>query len=199
MRNLLFIAIAIIISSCATNYSAVNIPAGQTVELDYPNYEVYKASLKNRALKGIEVAVLSKQNERQIRGFGLGMKAKADVMVEMGNKLSLRNNNSSAVKVDLGIAEESAAVFEKEGQYVSFYLLNKSAESIPLIIPTVMNPNLSPFSRSGVDLKVGQEILFRARGKRYVLLRVDDSIQEGEELDVAVLLKKRKEELGLWK
>ncbi|MCG8329133.1 MAG: hypothetical protein MI974_15670 [Chitinophagales bacterium] len=197
MRNLLFIAIAIIISSCATNYSAVNIPAGQTVELDYPNYEVYKASLKNRALKGIEVAVLSKQNERQIRGFGLGMKAKADVMVEMGNKLSLRNNNSSAVKIDLGIAEESAAVFEKEGQYVSLYLLNKSAESIPLIIPTVMNPNLSPFSRSGVDLKVGQEILFRARGKRYVLLTVDDSIQEGEELDVAVLLEKRKEELGL--
>lgn len=197
MRNLLFTAIAIIISSCATNYSAVNIPAGQTVELDYPEYEVYKASIKNKALKGIEVAVLSKQDERQVRGFGLGMKAKADVMIEKGNKLSLRNNNSSAVKVDLGIAEESTAVFEKEGQYISFYLLNESAESIPLIIPTVMNPNLSPFSRSGVDLKVGQEILFRAKGKKYVLLTVDASIQEGEELDVAVLLKKRKEELGL--
>jgi len=34
--------------------------------------------------------------------------------------------------------------------YVSFKLNNPSPQSIPLKIPNVMNPNLSPFSTSGV-------------------------------------------------
>ena len=60
-----------------------------------------------------------------------------------------------------------------------------------------MNPNLSPDSMSGVTLKMGQEILFKERGKKYVLLTVDESIQKGDILDVAKLLPERKKELGL--
>lgn len=79
---------------------------------------------------------------------------------------------------------------------VPFKLINKSAKSIPLIIPGVMNPNLSPFSSSGVDLKVGQKIFFKVKGKRHLLLIVDESL-EGEELDVKSLLRQRKKELEL--
>ena len=60
-----------------------------------------------------------------------------------------------------------------------------------------MNPNLSPNSKSGVDLKIGQELIFRNRGKRYVLFTVDESIQEGQQVDVYQLLQERKKELGL--
>jgi len=81
--------------------------------------------------------------------------------------------------------------------YINFTLSNTSAKSIPLIIPTVMNPNLSPFSDSGVDLAVGQEIFFKQKGKRYLLLKVDDSINEGDKIDVSELLKSRQESLGL--
>lgn len=78
--------------------------------------------------------------------------------------------------------------------YVDFDLINPTEESIPLVIPNVMNPNLSPDSRSGVRLKVGQEILFRYKGKKRVLLVVTEEL-EGKRLDVSQLLKERKEQL----
>ena len=62
-----------------------------------------------------------------------------------------------------------------------------------------MNPNLSPNSMSGVTLKMGQEVLFKVRGRKYVLLTVDENIQKDDVLDVAKLLPKRKRELGLVK
>lgn len=79
-------------------------------------------------------------------------------------------------------------------KYVDFKLLNKTAKSIPLIIPGVMNPNLSPFSSSGVDLKVGQEILFKYKGKRRVLLVVTEDL-DGTKVIVNTLRKQRQMEI----
>jgi hypothetical protein len=77
---------------------------------------------------------------------------------------------------------------------VSFDLLNKSLTSIPLKIPGVMNPNLSPMSRSGVSLKVGQKIFFSYKGKKRILLVVDTSL-EGQQVVVDQLIKARKREI----
>jgi|GEM_PF-1187331 len=79
---------------------------------------------------------------------------------------------------------------------VSFTLRNNSMKSIPLKIPNVMNPNLSPMSNSGVTLVVGQKILFKANGKKQLLLVVTEDY-EGTTLDVGKLIKERKKELGL--
>lgn len=197
MQKILFFCLVITLSACSSSQSIVKIPAQQTIELDYPQFEMYKASLNNKSLKELDVAVLSKETNQQIRGFGLGMKGKADVMVEQNSKLLLRNPNQSDVSLKLSITAESPKVLEKKGEYISFTLRNNTPKSIPLIIPSVMNPNLSPFSNSGVDLQIGQEILFRENGKKYTLLRVDEKIQTGEKLDVAMLIKQRKTELGL--
>lgn len=80
--------------------------------------------------------------------------------------------------------------------YVSFQLINNSVKSIPLIIPGVMNPNLSPFSNSGVSLKPGQKIYFKKKMKRYLLLEVDETYRD-KKVDVANLIKKRNKELEL--
>jgi len=79
--------------------------------------------------------------------------------------------------------------------YVSFKLTNPSAKSIPLKIPNVMNPNLSPFSTSGVDLKIGQKIYFKYRGKRRLLLEVSKE-NDGQSLNVAKLIRQRKKLIG---
>jgi hypothetical protein len=60
-----------------------------------------------------------------------------------------------------------------------------------------MNPNLSPKSSSGVSLEPGQEIYFRVKGKKYLLFTVDESIAEGERINVPALIRERKKELGL--
>lgn len=81
---------------------------------------------------------------------------------------------------------------------VPFTLRNTSMTSIPLWIPGVMNPNLSPVSNSGVDLKVGQKIFFKHRGKKYLLLKVTEE-QRDQTLNVPKLIRERKAELGLKK
>lgn len=85
---------------------------------------------------------------------------------------------------------------------VPFKLLNNSLRSIPLEIPGVMNPNLSPMSSSGVDLAVGQKVYFFADGKkgalkkRYLLLEVTEDLA-GKAIAIDDLIKARKAELGL--
>ncbi len=75
---------------------------------------------------------------------------------------------------------------------VSFTLRNATLSSIPLEIPGVMNPNLSPMSNSGVTLEVGQKVYYfpsgqKAKGKRALLLIADESL-EGKTLIVNELI-----------
>ncbi|MDX1907041.1 MAG: hypothetical protein SF053_08385 [Bacteroidia bacterium] len=79
---------------------------------------------------------------------------------------------------------------------VSFTLRNNTPSSIPLVIVGVMNPNLSPFSNSGVTTEAGTEIYFFHEKKRYLLLTVSPEIAD-QTLDVAALIKARKKALGL--
>ncbi len=195
MKNVLFtICISLVFASCASK-TALSIAPGQSVEIDYPDYEGYSANLKNKSFTGLEVSVRSKENDEQIRGFGLGTVGKATVGVEAGNKLVIQNSSDRKAKVVLQVEENDPSTWAAPNNSINFTLANKSVESIPLIIPGVMNPNLSPMSNSGVSLAVGQQILFRYKGKNQVLLVVDRSIEEGSKIDVAALLKEKKAEL----
>ena len=153
--------------------------------------------LKTAGTKGIAVAVIDKESEEQMRGFGLGKFKKEKVMVEQGSMLVLRNSNNADVKVNFSITPKSKEILKQPAGRVKFTLRNNSDKSIPLIIPTVMNPNLSPMSNSGVTLKMGQEIYFRAKGKKQILLVVDDTIQKDDVIKVDELLLARKKELGI--
>lgn len=197
MKNLFLLTIFLCANLSLSCQSVVDIPAGETIELKYTEFEYTNVQLKNKSMKPIEVSVLSNDSEKQLRSFGLAKLAKEEVMVESTSKLILKNNSESSVSVKLSTSQSARPVTAYSNKKVNFSLRNSSGSSIPLIIPTVMNPNLSPDSMSGVTLKMGQEILFKVRGRKYVLLTVDENIQKGDILDVAKLLPERKKELGL--
>jgi len=199
IQSILFLLCTVFVfMSCSTNKMVVQVPANDSTEIDYPEYQSYKAVLKNSILTDVDVKVLNKETGEQISGFGLNNNGKAEVNVGENAKLVLVNNSEKNTKLKMSVKEEKMSVSTTDTRdYISFTLRNNTAKSIPLIIPTVMNPNLSPFSNSGVDLKVGQKILFKAKGKKQVLLTVNRTIKNGEVLDVAKLLKERKKELGL--
>jgi hypothetical protein len=81
---------------------------------------------------------------------------------------------------------------------INFTFHNGSLKSIPLVIPTVMNPNLSPMSNSGVTLDLGQVVYYFPNGKKRkkeVLFVVDDTSKDGDVLQIDQLIKaKQKEE-----
>jgi hypothetical protein len=78
---------------------------------------------------------------------------------------------------------------------VPLTLINTSLKSIYLEIPGVMNPNLSPLSRSGVDLAVGQKIYFIYKGNRRQLLLIDSTYYANQEVNIHELIKKKKTQL----
>ena len=51
-----------------------------------------------------------------------------------------------------------------------------------------MNPNLSPFSKSGVDLPIGQKIYLKTPGKDLLIFTVTDTIPKGARINVADLI-----------
>jgi hypothetical protein len=79
---------------------------------------------------------------------------------------------------------------------VPFTLRNNTPFKIPLSIPGVMNPNLSPLSNSGVDLAVGQKVFFYVKKKKYLLLEVTEALKD-KKLDVGDLIALRRKELGV--
>lgn len=196
MRLLIFSFVAIILSSCSNALTTMTIPAGETVIVDAPKDALSSAELKNKSFQQLEVGVTDKDTGKTLRGFGLNKKGKVKVDVENTSQLVLQNTQNKDIKLGVRFSPTTPQV-RSQNNSVSFKLINPSAKSIPLIIPNVMNPNLSPFSESGVDLKIGQEILFRQKGKKYVLLTVSNEIQNGEKVNVRKLLNERKKELGI--
>lgn len=71
---------------------------------------------------------------------------------------------------------------------------NRSSETIPLEIPGVMNPNLSPMSQSGVTLNPGQMVYFKINGQRKLLLEIKDE-KNGQVIVVNELIVKRTAEI----
>jgi hypothetical protein len=85
-----------------------------------------------------------------------------------------------------------------KAQNIPMTFHNGSFRSIPLIIPGVMNPNLSPKSNSGVSLDVGQKVYFLPNGKRNskaLLFIVDRAFKKDTVLQIDEIIEKRKLEL----
>lgn len=194
IKNTLLLAALLVCSISFAQKSTIEIPPNQDVEIDFPNYTFYELDITNKTGNEIGIKVINKFNDEFKRGFGLAGKAK--VMVEGNSKIIFSNATDKMGKISFKVTEKDQMPAMNE-PYVSFKLINTSRKSIPLIIPGVMNPNLSPKSSSGVDLKMGQEIYFKSGTKKHLLLVVDQSIKENEKLDVAELLQERKKELGL--
>ena len=105
------------------------------------------AGLQNCSLTTLDIKVVSNKGDEKVRSFGLGATAKERVMVEKTHLL-LSNNGSQTIKLSVSIVEAERRKQPKKPLYKSFTLENKSAKSISLIRPSVMNPNLSPFQRA---------------------------------------------------
>ena len=105
------------------------------------------AGLQNCSLTTLDIKVVSNKGDEKVRSFGLGATAKERVMVEKTHLL-LSNNGSQTIKLSVSIVEAERSKQPKKPLYKSFTLENKSAKSISLIRPNVMNPNLSPFQRA---------------------------------------------------
>ena len=82
-----------------------------------------------------------------------------------------------------------------KSQVIPMTFHNGSLKSIPLNIPGIMNPNLSPLSDSGIELEPGQKVFYfpnGKKGKKELLFEVDNTFRKDTILQIDEMIKQKK-------
>lgn len=195
--KILITAVSLLFLQTINAQNIIEVPANQSFEIAFPDTPDQFYSLKNDSYSELTISVVNKVSGEQISGFGLAKNGEASVYVPQLGALRVFNSSENPATLKFQVKSSAPQPVAATDVYIDFTLRNETMQSIPLIIPGVMNPNLSPKSNSGVSLLIGQEVKFKNRGKVYTLFIVDDSISNGEVLKVGELLAARMVELGL--
>ena len=170
--------------------STLVIPPKQIVQIDYPYFKGFTVKLWNKSKFDVGVSARLHATDSIQKGFGLAMGANATLSVPSDMYLQLENRFLAPQKVEY-IVYKTPKGKKKPGELTpqrGFYLVNTTNQSLPLRIPGIMNPNLSPQSKSGVDLPLGQQIFLKMQGKDLLIFTVTDTIPKGARINVADLI-----------
>jgi hypothetical protein len=173
--------------------SLLVIPPKQVVQINYPLYKGFNVKIWNESKFVVGVSARDQVTDSIVKSFGLEKGGTTLLEVNEGLFLQFENRFLAPIKVAYALRKESSGKKKSTKPLTpqrAFYLENNTAQSLPLRIPGVMNPNLTPFSRSGVDLPNGQKIYLDLKGKKILILTVTDSIPHGARIDVATLIEK---------
>ena len=184
MKKILIGLLVMIFTGLSAQQGQIQLLGRQSIELDFVDYRFYALKLKNSSSAEIEVSIISRVSNEQVRGFGFAPKSTVEeVLIESDSYALFTNLSDNEALFSIEASPKVAApVTESDG--VSFTLRNNTLQSIPLVIPSVMNPSLSPKSNSGVYLKYGQKVYLRRGVSKKLILTVDETIREGALIDV---------------
>jgi len=82
-----------------------------------------------------------------------------------------------------------------KSQVIPMTFYNGSLKSIPLRIPGIMNPNLSPLSNSRISLEPGQKVFFFQKGKKgkqELLFEVDTTFRKDTIIRIDEIIKQKR-------
>ena len=193
-RTLLIILFTpLLIYSQRIETSKILIPPKQIIQINYPLLRNYNLKIWNKSKLDLTISTHKKETDSIIKKFVLVKDSSA--LLSISNKMYIQFENKylANIKVEYSFQNGTSIKKNKIKSLTSqraFYLENNTAQRIPLRIPGIMNPNLSPFSRTGVNLKNGQKIYLDFNGKRILILEVTDSIKHGDRIDIATLINK---------
>lgn len=193
-RTLLIILFTpLLIYSQRIETSKILIPPKQIIQINYPLLRNYNFKIWNKSKLDLTISTHKKETDSIIKKFVLVKDSSA--LLSISNKMYIQFENKYLANIKVEYSFQNGTSIKKNKRKSltpqrAFYLENNTAQRIPLRIPGIMNPNLSPFSRSGVDLKNGQKIYLDFNGKRILILEVTDSIKHGDRIDIATLINK---------
>ena len=189
MKKILIGLLVMIFTGLSAQQAQIELLGRQSIELDFVDYRFYALKLKNSSSAEIEVSIISRVSNEQVRGFGLAPKSTVEEVLIESDSYALFTNLSDNEALFSIEASPKVAVPVTESDGVSFTLRNNTLKSIPLVIPSVMNPNLSPKSNSGVYLRYGQKVYLRRGVSKKLILTVDETIREGALIDVDSIIR----------
>ena len=195
MKRTLFIILLtpLLIFSQRIETSKILIPPKQIVQIYYPLFRDYNLKIWNKSKFDLITTTHNYKTDSILKKIKIEKGSSAllsisnDVYIQFGNKYLTNLKVEYAFQNGPSIEKSKTKLLTPQR---AFYLENNTAQRIPLRIPGIMNPNLSPFSRSGVNLKNGQKIYLDINGKNILILNVTDSIKHGDRIDITTLINK---------
>ena len=171
--------------------SSLLIPPKQTEHIDYPLYQGFNVKIWNTSKFELGIASRDKRTDSVQQRRSLDKGESITFEINPGMYLEFENRFLTPLKVEFTLRKGTTGnkkTVEPLTPQRAFYLENNTAQTIPLVIPGIMNPKLTPFSRSGVNLVNGQKVYLDLNGERILILTVTDSIPHGARIDLATLI-----------
>ena len=172
-------------------FSELILPPKQIVRIDYPLLKAFKIKVYNKSKFFLGISLLSRNKDSLRKNFSLEKGKFRSLIVRDDQYLQFENRYLASLKVVFTLEKGNQTPNKLQKNLTpqrAFYLENNTSQKIPLQIPGVMNSNLNPFSRSGMDLKNGQKIFLSLGNKKVLILTITDTIAHGSRIDVARLI-----------
>ena len=191
LRTSLFLICGLMVFSQSkkTNISSIYIPAKQELVLNYPSYKGFIIDIWNRGKFNLVFSKVLKENDSIIRTKTLKEDSFNSFFIDKFEFMRIKNELLVPGKISYKIRKGSKPKsnnFNKNSK--SFFLVNTTIQNIKVYIPGVKNPTINSNTRLFLNLKIGQSIFFRFGNDMIELIKINDSIQNNSQINLADLV-----------
>ena len=191
LRTSLFFICGLMVYSQSkkTNISNIYIPAKQELVLNYPSYKGFIIDIWNRGKFNLVFSKVLKENDSIIRTKTLKEDSFNSFFIDKFEFMRIKNELLVPGKISYKIRKGSkpkSNSFNKNSK--SFFLVNTTIQNIKVYIPGVKNPTINSNTRLFLNLKIGQSIFFRFGNDMIELIKINDSIQNNSQINLADLV-----------
>ena len=191
LRTSLFFICGLMVFSQSkkTNISSIYIPGKQEVVLNYPSYKGFIIDIWNKGKFNLVFSKVLKENDSIIRTKILKEDSFNSFFIDKFEFMRIKNELLVPGKISYKIRKGSKPKsnnFNKNSK--SFFLVNTTIQNIKVYIPGVKNPTINSNTRLFLNLKIGQSIFFRFGNDMIELIKINDSIQNNSQINLADLV-----------
>ena len=169
--------------------SNIYIPAKQELILDYPSYKGFIIDIWNKGKFNLIFSQVFKKNDSVSKAKILKEDSFNSFFIDKFEFMRIKNELLVPGKISYKIRKGSKPKsnnFNKNSK--SFFLVNTTIQNIKVYIPGVKNPTINSNTRLFLNLKIGQRIFFRFGNDMIELIKINDSIQNNSQINLADLV-----------
>ena len=171
------------------NISSIYIPSKQELILDYPAYKGFIIDIWNKGKFNLIFSQVLKEND-SINGTKILKEGSFNsFLIDKAEFIKIKNELIAPGRISYKIrkgAKPKTNNFNKNSK--SFFLVNKTIQNIKVYIPGVKNPIIDSNTKLFLNLKIGQKIFLRFGSEMRELIKINDSIQNNSQINLADLI-----------
>ncbi len=171
------------------NISNIYVPAKQELILNYPSYKGFIIDIWNKGKFNLIFLKVSNEKDSIFKTKILKQGSFHSFLIDKDEFIKIKNELITPGKISYTIRKGSKPKknnFNKKSK--SFFLVNTTIQNIKVYIPGVKNPTINSNTRLFLNLKINQSIFLRLGDKMVELIKINDSIQNNSQINLADLI-----------